>query len=529
MRLKRRPGDEPTRLLSLTEPRLPEDQWAGDAPAARVALVTEGTYPGAGGGVSVWCDQLVRGLPDVQFQVVAITLNHRERLRWALPDNVRLANLPLWDRSLEATERTGRPIRVQAVTDLAALLCAKPQEGDRDELTFLDVIDRLIESAIDGELGAGLQYPAMCAAFSEALAGSAFLRHERLGTLLDVTRLAEAFSHLLRPLLFDLGPIDMVHTSAAGLPTLVALGAAARQGVPFMITEHGLFLRERYIAIDSEIDRPAVKTVLLRFYQLLTAAGYRRAHVVAPVSDFNRRWQLRMGAPRDRVRLIHSAVEPNDFPLRLVEPPEPSISWLGRIDPIKDLHTLIRAAAVIRERRSDLKVRLFGSAAAGQRDYLASCRSLIDELSLGDVVTFEGRVDKPAPAFHSGQISVLSSISEGFPYAVLEAMACGVPVVGTDVGGVREAIGDAGRTVPARDHVAMARACLDLFDDRAARRAMGVEGRRRVERMFSLDDMLDHHLGLYTRAAAGATGDELVAVGLDDVIDLRDRARAGAS
>ena len=200
--------------------------------------------------------------------------------------------------------------------------------------------------------------------------------------------------------------------------------------------------------------------------------------------------------------MIHSAVEPTDFAVRLVEPSEPSISWLGRIDPIKDLHTLIRAAAVVRDARPDVVVRIFGSAEPSQRGYLASCERLVDELGLVGTVRFDGRVDHPVQAFHAGQISALSSVSEGFPYSVLESMACGVPVVATDVGGVREAIGPAGRTVPARDHAAMGAACLELLDSAPLRRQLAREGRSRVERLFTLRQMLDIHADLYRRAAA---------------------------
>ena len=202
--------------------------------------------------------------------------------------------------------------------------------------------------------------------------------------------------------------------------------------------------------------------------------------------------------------------------------PRTSGLWLGRVDPIKDLHTLIRAAAVMRDRKPGVVVRLFGSAGPGQKDYLTSCQRLVESLQLNGVVQFEGAVDSPPLAFHAGHISALSSISEGFPYAVLESMACGVPVVATDVGGVREAIGDAGRCVQARDHRALGLACLELLDNTQLRRTMGRLGRSRVERLFDLDTMLRIHDEVYAHVGQRRGRDLTAPASRATVIDIRE-------
>ncbi len=497
---RRRPTTAAT--LSVTSPCLSSfDDEPCEPGRRRVALVTEGTYPGNGGGVSTWCDQIVRALSDVDFQIVAITLTHREPQRWTLPNNARLANLPIWDRALEDTESDQTPVRLGAVWELARVLTSDGSDEKDVERRFARAIDGMIAAAVSGDLAASIDHSILCDAFRDAMTADPYLTQTNRASLRDVSLLAETFSHVLRPLLFDIGAVDVVHTSASGLPVLIALAMQARRHIPFILTEHGLFLRERYLAIEEEVEGPVLKTVMLRFYQLLTRLGYQRAAVIAPVSDFNRRWQLRLGASDDRVRLIHSAVEPGDFAVRIAEPAEASISWLGRIDPIKDLHTLIRAAAVVRDQRPDVKVRIFGSATASAERYLASCRQLIEELSLSENVSFEGWVGHAMDAFSTGQISALSSISEGFPYSVLESMACGVPVVGTDVGGVMEAIGPAGSCVPARDHEAMGAACLELLDSAPLRRRLGVEGRQRVEKMFGLGQMLAAHRDMYDELA----------------------------
>lgn len=477
----------------------------------RVALITEGTYPCGGGGVSVWCDQLINGLADVDFTVVAIVLNHQDRPMWRLPRNVAsLLLFPLWDRSLDrlrARSHIGDP--PIALRRLVRLICSEP-DGTTDVAAFGSAIGDLARELPPPEVA--LPFGLLSQLFAQEVTGSEFLQTVFTPTLGDCLRLAEVFLHILRPLSIDLGDdVDVVHASANGLSTLVALGQQARRGTPFMLTEHGLYLRERYLSLTDEFASQLLKHVVARFYRLLCTAAYQRAELIAPASDFNRRWQLALGAPRDRVRTLYNGIEPDHF-AGVVEAPDPSVTWLGRIDPIKDLSTLIKSAALVRDRLPGVRFRIFGDAPAGHRGYLMSLRREIAELSLERVVFFEGRVSEPAEAFHSGQVAALSSISEGFPYVVLEAMASGLPVVATDVGGVAEAIGHTGFVVPAKDHESMARAIHHLLVHPEWRRQMGAAARERVRSRFTLSAMLEAHEGLYRSWAQRS---------LATVIDLR--------
>ncbi|MER7974228.1 glycosyltransferase, partial [Streptomyces sp. NPDC096080] len=100
-------------------------------------------------------------------------------------------------------------------------------------------------------------------------------------------------------------------------------------------------------------------------------------------------------------------------------------------------------------------------------------------------------------AYAAGNVVMLSSISEGFPFTLIEAMSCGRATVSTDVGGVREAVGDTGLVVPPRDPDAMAAAALDLLADAARRRAMGEAARLRVIEQFTLRQTIDTFRAIY--------------------------------
>jgi glycosyltransferase involved in cell wall biosynthesis len=179
------------------------------------------------------------------------------------------------------------------------------------------------------------------------------------------------------------------------------------------------------------------------------------------------------------------------------DPHEPTLVFMGRVDPLKDLHTLIRAFEIVRGKIPNARLRMFGGVPSGNESYHESCLELIEELGLEGAATFEGRVGAPVDAYHAGQVVALTSISEGFPYTVVEAMACGRPVVVTNVGGVAEAVGEAGFVVPPRDHRAAADAMVRLLLDAPLRHRLGTLARARVLERFTLRQSLDDYRSVY--------------------------------
>ena len=128
----------------------------------------------------------------------------------------------------------------------------------------------------------------------------------------------------------------------------------------------------------------------------------------------------------------------------------PTLVFAGRIDPLKDLDTLVRAFALVREQVPDARLRLFGGVPAGNEAYAAQIRELVADLGLEGCATFEGPVSPVSQAFAAGHVVVQSSLSEGLPLTVIEAAISGRPTVVTDVGGMPEAAGRGGVVVPPR-------------------------------------------------------------------------------
>jgi len=182
----------------------------------------------------------------------------------------------------------------------------------------------------------------------------------------------------------------------------------------------------------------------------------------------------------------------------------PTISWAGRIDPIKDLETLIRAFALVRAEIPEARLRIFGGTPRGNEPYRDRCLGLAAELGIGACTSFEGRVANIRDAYAAGHVVVLSSISEGFPYTLIEAMTSGRATVSTRVGGVPEAVADTGLVVPPREPRAMAAACFRLLRDEVLRHRLAVAARSRALELFTVDRAVDSFRVIYAGLLAGS-------------------------
>jgi glycosyltransferase involved in cell wall biosynthesis len=475
----------------------------------RVTMVTEGTYPFHTGGVSTWCDQVVRGLPEHRFDVVAISADLGARPTRPLPSNVdRVILQPMWTAE-HSVPRVRQGLRREFEAAMANVLRAVIEECD-------DPVDRL-EGGLRQLLAAasrnGLLQLTVSARTTEQLV-ELWARAEARGrlawsgapmlSLSAAVRIVDHVVQALRVLGADPPAADVVHAVANGHCGLLGLGIRWRRGTPLVVSEHGVFLRERILAYRSDEASTATRAVMVRFHTLLSSLVYRRADQIVPVSQFNARWAIAHGAAPSKVSVIHNGIDVGAFPVAPPNPGGATLTWVGRVDPLKDVGTLIRAFAQITNRRPDTLLQIYGPVPESNLDYFAQCRRLVEELRLSDRVTFMGPVSPTWPAYHAGNAVLLSSISEGMPYTVLEAMATGRATISTAVGGVGEAVGDAGLLVPPRDPEAMARAALALLDDRQLQRDLGSRAHARVSSLFRLDRSVANYGNLYAAITSEA-------------------------
>ena len=450
------------------------------------------------GGVSTWCDQLVRGLAEQEFHLLEVTGPLATTPAYGLPDNVvGLSSIRLWRRrcTISAPRSTRAPPDACFESGFEHLLRFAADDLD----SFAAGMRVLARYGSHEDLWDRFERPAVWQQVREAL-------QRLIGEVPRLAEVAVAVNWLrgtLVPLLYVPPPADQAHTTSAGLSAIPAWLAAREHGIPLMLTEHGLYLRERYLSLNSEQNPPAVKLLRARFYRALAQLMYTEADLVVSVSEFNRTWQIELGAPVERTRVVYNGVAPHSFPdAGDAFQAMPTVSWVGRIDPVKDLETLVAAFRQVKDSESSARLRLFGPVPQGNESYFQRVTKLIRDLELKKNVSFEGPVSPVHRAYHAADVVALSSISEGFPYVAIEAMMCGRPVVATRVGGVGEAVGSFGRMVEPRSPSEMGAALLELLHDGTLRRQLGVGARERALQLFTLDRMHHGYRGLYGELAS---------------------------
>jgi len=179
------------------------------------------------------------------------------------------------------------------------------------------------------------------------------------------------------------------------------------------------------------------------------------------------------------------------------------VGFVGRLVPIKDPQTLVRAFAVARARDARLQLLV-----AGGGQLRPDLERLAEELGVGRQVRFLGWTDRLELLYSTMDLCALSSINEGTPVALIEAMAAGRAVVATAVGGVADLVEDGvqGRLVPSRDVQALATAMIELAERPDERARMGAAGRARVARAYASERLVDEVEGLYERVVRERRG-----------------------
>jgi glycosyltransferase involved in cell wall biosynthesis len=478
-----------------------------------VLLTTEGTYPFYGGGVSTWCDRLIYGLNGIDFKLFAVTTDPFTAARYELPPNVSEvvktpqwgftqpaeyhAKLPLttflrhrWRTTPEAIDRRFRPLFEQFLSLIFA-----PGSGAEDlgeVLVSLHLYFRTHDYAVTMNSPSAWKifHHAARATYEDRPAGT---ERPTLGELKQAFRL---LYHLLTVLHTGIPEANLVHSSAAAFCGIPCVLSKLIRGTPYLLTEHGVYLREQYLNLRGRIKSFFVRWFLYRLSSAIARLSYHFADQVSPVCAYNARWERKLAVEDARIAVIFNGVDPEKFQRRPPSPKSrPQISTVGLIYPLKGQCDLIRATALLSRSLSDVDVRIYG--AATDRSYYRLCRQLVEEHSLEGNVTFAGLTKDPAQVYSDADIVVLPSISEGFPYVVVEAMMCGAAIVASDVGGVREALGNTGVLTPSADPEALAQALYFLLRNDRERRRLGAMAAARALELFTEKRFLKNYNEAY--------------------------------
>jgi glycosyltransferase involved in cell wall biosynthesis len=219
------------------------------------------------------------------------------------------------------------------------------------------------------------------------------------------------------------------------------------------------------------------------------AVAYRLAERVIACADSTGQALLKaIGEPTPgKLHVVHDGVHANPVVTGPADPPR--VGVLASLSHRKGHHVLIRALADVVAAVPEAELVVAGALSETEPGYLDGLRGTAERLGVASNVRFLGYVDQPARVYPDLRVFCLPSLEDALPLAILEAMAAGLPVVSTTVGGIPEMVedGHSGLLVPPGDAPALARALITVLQDPARGRRMGAAGAERVHRQFTLE------------------------------------------
>lgn len=487
---------------------------------ADICLLLEGTYPYVTGGVSSWVHELISNLHEFSFALVVILPDRKTSMevKYPLPANV-CEIRPLFLHELELPHQHATRLPERAWEDLDAYHnCPfNAQKTNKFESVFQtffnpesrgiapsEIMDRKEAWHMLSEL-----YENNCpeASFIDYFWTFRFMHHP-----------------IFKILSAELPDAGVYHTVSTGFAGLLAVAAKLRFERPVVLTEHGIYTRERRIEIsradwiyEKDADQIKVRRSQSRFKELwnnmfgsLSRLCYHYSDAIITLFKGNQTYQLQDGANPEKMGIIPNGIEVGIFSALAQErkstPDELVLGFMGRVVSIKDVKTFIRACKGVVESGVKVKAYIMGPTDE-EETYYEECVKLTELLGLKSIVEFTGKVEV-TDYYPRIDILVLTSISEAQPLVILEANCMGIPVVATDVGACKEmlygrtpedqALGKSGLITGLTNSDEVAKAILKIWCSPQLREQMAEAGKQRVMRYYNRTDLDHRYRKLYT-------------------------------
>ncbi len=464
-----------------------------------ICLFCEGSYPYIVGGVSGWAHTLISAMPEHTFTIVTLYPYEKTRgeFKYSLPENVKEVREYFLDTLGNDPGQYHRSYRHSAadIAQVEHLLSGEPVDWSR----FFDFFQKNKDRNAQDFLKSKVFYDAILAAYNRVCPNAAL--SDYFWTIRS----------MLLPLAGILGQTmpeaDIYHAVSTGYAGIMAAMAKRQHGKPMVLTEHGIYTRERQQEIiGSKWIISHFKQIWVDYFLSLSQCAYQFAD--ASVTLFKRAQdiQAELGCAPEKQLIIQNgvSVEPIGEGVPKLFDGRFNVGAVVRVVPIKDIITMLQAFRTVLQNEINAKFFIMGPTDEDP-EYFKECLAVARTLKIDSAMTFTGRVNvrEYLPQI---DVMVLSSISEGQPLTILEAMAVGIPVVSTDVGscheivyGLNDRLGEAGIIVPIMDYKALAQAIIDISVNEAARKRMSETGMARVEALYTKARFIEKYKELYLR------------------------------
>jgi glycosyltransferase involved in cell wall biosynthesis len=441
-----------------------------------IMLFSEGTYPYVKGGVSAWVLQLIEGLPEFTFGVCFVGAQEmvdgkKMEISYRLPANLKHLEVHyLFDKTTET----------------------KPKRMKGSEEGFASV--EVLYNSFKNESKKIPEFLQKISFYTKDVTFKDFLYSERSWEFINklymkncpdvpfvdyfwTLRNIHKPIWILADIVEKLPKSKILHSPSTGYAGFLGALASYNTNRPLFLTEHGIYTRERKIDMLSadwvEYKKPSllqqpeeynyIKKMWVSFFEKIGLFCYNRSNHILSLFSGAQKIQIKFGADENRTMIIPNGVDVDTLKKTMssrAEIPKPIVTLIGRVVPIKDIKTFIRAIKIASQTIPDIEGWIVG-AVEEDSEYVNECQQMALSLRLKETIQiFDGNKsnmsaqeieqssDKIKFFGHSdikkilpkSALQTLSSISEGMPLVILEGFAAGVPCVATDVGSCRDLI-----------------------------------------------------------------------------------------
>ncbi len=466
---------------------------------AKICLICEGAYPYVVGGVSSWVQDLINSNKEHEFSVLCIIPNKDFAvIKYELPDNLKevkniilnpymdVSGLRLLKNNYLKKEKF--KIKIEELMNFkevspenaAETICSLSEKNAGNPMEI--VVSRLFWDPL-------LKYYKKN--YSTENYNTFYWTYRNI--LLNIAGICQE----------EIPEADIYHSVSTGYAGLVAAMAGYKGKGKVLLTEHGIYPREREEEIlhAKWVDKN-FKGIWIDFFYFLSKIAYRYSDVIVSLFDYNRDLQIINGADSSKCRVIPNGVDREKFgKLNFEKRNEFSIGAVLRVVPIKDVKMMLNGFKVAIRKLRNVRLYLIGPIDENP-EYYEECVQIVKSFELENYVEFTGKVNVE-DYYKFLDLLLLTSTSEGQPLSILEGLSAGIPFIATDVGNCREILtekkdmGEAGLIIPPTSYIDLADAIVKLYQSRDRLAEMGKNGRKIVEKYYSRETFINSYRGLY--------------------------------
>ena len=461
----------------------------------KICLMCEGSYPYVTGGVSSWVHMLINSMKDIEFCISAIVVDrqHGGKFKYNFPSNLtEIHEIYLQDSDFVKMDKKYRLSKIQREA-FHSFVMGK----DTDWETIFEFFAQ--EDISVNSLIMGTELYDIIKEYYQS-------HYERLPFTDFLWTYRSMFLPICLLLKNKLPYADLYHTASAGYSGILASMAKALYGKPMLMTEHGIYTREREEdIIRSPEFNGLYKDMWIEHFYKLSECAYEHADKVISLFEGARSLQIELGCSPEKTLVIPNGVEPAFFdgaPKKDENDKEINLGLIARIATIKDIKTLINSYAAAQERVPNITLYIMGSPEEDSIPYYEECQDLVESLGLKKVI-FTGNINV-YDYIKKMDMIILTSISEGQPMVLLEAMSAERACIATRVGCCEELLWgktadeeQCGLITPIMSVGQISNAIVELARDAEKRKQFGAVGRQRIETDYRKDDVIRRYRQLY--------------------------------